>query len=138
MPLIVRDQRRRRINRISGLTLEVTSFWCYSILGKIVTPQSDAEEASSPGMGSVKMSGVKRIWYSSPMRAAKVIFSSSYGLRQANLVLIAYASSEGSGEPAHPLRKRLHIRSVISVNYHYITVLCPFNLLIRFKCYNTV
>ena len=24
------------------------------------------------------------------------------GLRQANLVLIAYASSEGSGEPAHP------------------------------------
>ena len=36
------------------------------------------------------------------------------------------------------LRKRLHIRSVISVNYYYITVLCPFNLLIRFKCYNTV
>ena len=26
----------------------------------------------------------------------------SYGPRQANLVLIAYASSEGSGEPAHP------------------------------------
>ena len=25
----------------------------------------------------------------------------SYGLRQANLVLIAYVSSEGSGEPAH-------------------------------------
>ena len=24
------------------------------------------------------------------------------GLRQANLVLIAYASSEGSGKPAHP------------------------------------
>ena len=37
-----------------------------------------------------------------------------------------------------PLRKRLRIRSVISVNYHYITALCPFNLLIRFKCYNTV
>ena len=38
------------------------------------------------------------------------------------------------------LRKRLRICSVISVNYHYIhvTVLCPFNLLIRFKCYNTV
>ena len=27
---------------------------------------------------------------------------SIYGPRQANLVLIAYASSEGSGEPAHP------------------------------------
>ena len=27
---------------------------------------------------------------------------SKYGPRQANLVLIAYASSEGSGEPAHP------------------------------------
>ena len=25
-----------------------------------------------------------------------------YGPRQANLVLIAYASSKGSGEPAHP------------------------------------
>ena len=25
-----------------------------------------------------------------------------YGPRQANLVFIAYASSEGSGEPAHP------------------------------------
>ena len=24
----------------------------------------------------------------------------------------------------------------MAVNYHYITVLCPFNLLIRFKCYN--
>ena len=36
------------------------------------------------------------------------------------------------------LRKRLRIQSVISVNYHYITVLCPFNLLIHFKCYNTV
>ena len=36
------------------------------------------------------------------------------------------------------LRKRLRIRSVSSVNYHYITVLCPFNLLIRFKCCNTV
>ena len=36
------------------------------------------------------------------------------------------------------LRKRLRIRSVISVIFHYITVLCPFNLFIRFKCYNTV
>ena len=35
-------------------------------------------------------------------------------------------------------RESLRIRSVISVNYHYITVLCPFNLLIRFKCYNIV
>ena len=38
----------------------------------------------------------------------------------------------------YALRKRLRICSVISVNYHYITVLCLFNLLIRFKCYNTV
>ena len=36
------------------------------------------------------------------------------------------------------LRKRLRIRSVISEYYHYITVLCPFNFLIRFKCYNAV
>ena len=32
-----------------------------------------------------------------------LIFSKSlFGPCQANLVLIAYASSEGSGEPAHP------------------------------------
>ena len=39
------------------------------------------------------------------------------------------------------LRKCLRIRSVISVisvDYHYITVLGPFNLSIHFKCYNTV
>ena len=37
----------------------------------------------------------------------------SYGPRQANLVLIAYASSEGSGEPAHPrslARSRQNLR----------------------------
>ena len=31
-----------------------------------------------------------------------VLSLSSDGPRQANLILIAYASSEGSGEPAHP------------------------------------
>ena len=31
-----------------------------------------------------------------------LVFKSLYGPRQASLVLIAYASSEGSGEPAHP------------------------------------
>ena len=31
-----------------------------------------------------------------------MITESIYGPRQANLVLIAYASSEGSGEHAHP------------------------------------
>ena len=41
-------------------------------------------------------------------------------------------------KPNKTLRKHLRMRSVISVNYHYITVLSPFNLLIRFKCYNTV
>ena len=32
----------------------------------------------------------------------KLMSSGINGPRQANLVLIAYASSEGSGEPAHP------------------------------------
>ena len=36
--------------------------------------------------------------YTEPHNNAPLIF----GPRQANLVLIAYASSEGSGEPAHP------------------------------------
>ena len=36
------------------------------------------------------------------IRVYTVCFIVIYGPRQANLVLIAYASSEGSGEPAHP------------------------------------
>ena len=39
------------------------------------------------------MRGVINVWESAGI---------SFGPRQANLVLIAYASSEGSGEPAHP------------------------------------
>ena len=54
-----------------------------------------------------------------------------------NFVLI-YPSCSENDNCDRPLRKYLCIRSVISVNYHYITVSCPFNLLIRFKCYNTV
>ena len=37
------------------------------------------------------------------MFSLKTCYAMPYGPRQANLVLIAYASSEGSGEPAHPL-----------------------------------
>ena len=40
--------------------------------------------------------------------------------------------------PSCSFRKRLRIHSVISVKYHYRTVLCPLNLLVRFKCYKTV
>ena len=35
--------------------------------------------------------------------------------------------TEDRSEVQPTLRKRLRIHSVISVNYHYITVLCPFN-----------
>ena len=44
----------------------------------------------------------------------------------------------GKASTDDTLRKRPSIHSVISVNYHYTTVLYPFNLLICFKCYNTV
>ena len=44
----------------------------------------------------------------------------------------------GGDTSCKSLRIRLRICLVISVNYHYITVLCPFNLLIHIKCYNTV
>ena len=37
-----------------------------------------------------------------PVREIEITGKNMDGLRQANLVLIAYASSEGSGEPAHP------------------------------------
>ena len=36
------------------------------------------------------------------MDVFKIVNGMKNGPRQANLVLIAYASSEGSGEPAHP------------------------------------
>ena len=36
------------------------------------------------------------------MPFVRIAVSGLYGPRQANLVHIAYASSEGSGEPAHP------------------------------------
>ena len=63
------------------------------------------------GWGGVR-SGVDRVGCSRSLRVAisnLTLFSHSlqffvpvsYGPRQANLVLIAYASSEGSGEPAH-------------------------------------
>ena len=37
-----------------------------------------------------------------PLSPLPIAGECSYGPRQANLVLIAYASSEGSGQPAHP------------------------------------
>ena len=40
---------------------------------------------------------ISRLFFMSMIRLSQI-----YGPRQANLVLIAYASSEGSGEPAHP------------------------------------
>ena len=43
-------------------------------------------------IGQTQLKGDKRL----------IEVKSSFGPRQANLVLIAYASSEGSGEPAHP------------------------------------
>ena len=59
------------------------------------------------------------------------------------LLLLYLYSVDISGEFLYnvgivTLRKRLRIRSVISVNYHFVAILCPFNLLIRFKCYNIV
>ena len=41
---------------------------------------------------------VKCLWFFYTIQSGITL----YGPRQANLVLIAYASSEGSGEPAHP------------------------------------
>ena len=48
----------------------------------------------------------------------------SFGPRQANLVLIAYASSEGSGEPAHP---RSLARTFAARSYKQDRSLAPLN-----------
>ena len=56
------------------------------------------------------ISGIKEIQYSNIIiyllivifMKRTLIVSQINGPRQANLLLIAYASSEGSGEPAHP------------------------------------
>ena len=44
---------------------------------------------------------IKAVEYSCIKLVLDQNWSDTYGPRQANLVLIAYASSEGSGEPAH-------------------------------------
>ena len=43
-------------------------------------------------------------WYMSATMSylSQLKYIEYYGPRQANLVIIAYASSEGSGEPVHP------------------------------------
>ena len=50
--------------------------------------------------------GVSPVNYPDPILTHVILYilpcSGSFGLRQANLVLIAYASSKGSGEPANP------------------------------------
>ena len=48
--------------------------------------------------------------------------TTKYGPRQANLVLIAYASSEGSGEPAHPQMPRLICLFAGRTNYFVVFV----------------
>ena len=42
-------------------------------------------------------------WAGSILMFGLIYYRYTFGPRQANLVLIAYASSEGSGEPAHPM-----------------------------------
>ena len=58
------------------------------------------ENPSYEGKGNLPKS--TRIRQVSSVRWAIRMRSKPNGPRQANLVLIAYASSEGSGEPAHP------------------------------------
>ena len=57
-------------------------------------------EAQKPNSlhGRVKANTEKGVAF----RHNVMVISLPNGPRQANLVLIAYASSEGSGEPAHP------------------------------------
>ena len=50
--------------------------------------------------------------------SSNAIYHSSYGPRQANLVLIAYASSEGSGEPARPNYTDIDIVNLIPLNFN--------------------
>ena len=71
------------------------------------------------------------------MHFYKIIVINKLLNKQANNLLITIINSN-STIIIITLRKRLCIRSVISVNYQYIIVLCTFNLLIRFKCYTTV
>ena len=53
------------------------------------------------GGGGGHLFSLKTLLYFSHILITNVA-NKLFGLRQANLVLIAYASSKGSGEPAHP------------------------------------
>ena len=68
-------------------------FWKYELQGEKTCFDTDGWTINSNVSTSNKMIYMKI--NSSP-------YSVTNGPRQANLVLIAYASSEGSGEPAHP------------------------------------
>ena len=55
----------------------------------------------------VKVFNKYNLWLTDILLVTKYVLlqtyqAKTYGPRQANLILIAYASSEGSGEPAHP------------------------------------
>ena len=58
------------------------------------------------------MSGIERICFY--FRKGSKFLWFAFGTRQANLVLIAYASSEGSGEPAHS--RSLHCSLIQAVS----------------------
>ena len=49
-----------------------------------------------------KCAGLPEPWLIAYVISTIISWAGTNGPRQANLVLIAYASSEGSGEPAHP------------------------------------
>ena len=82
--------------------------------------------------------------FSSQSRGVAILFSDNFEHKLRNV-----QSNDGGNklfveisiqEKTHYGNVSVFVRicSVITVNYRYITVLCPFNLLIRFKCYNTV
>ena len=84
------------------ISLGIRPVWSESSLfawrkhGSLATHWVHSEDSDQTGRMSQRWDA-RLIW----ANILKLLWT-VYGPRQANLVLIAYASSEGSGEPAHP------------------------------------
>ena len=77
--------------------LRVARFWMFVVCRHLRIKLFSSNSLDSSALDEAYSSNVRA---SGTLKGSLVVLI--FGPRQANLVLIAYASSEGSGEPAHP------------------------------------
>ena len=96
----------------SGLEISALASWGIILSGQRITKALIRLRGCAGWSGPLLFAYGKNRFFQDVAHINKICFKARYidtgvihlpyGPRQANLVLIAYASSEGSGEPAHP------------------------------------